>query len=149
MVSAISYLKASVSKWLLKSGIGASLLIKSTSTKFSCDPNEDDCTVPDVDEIAKDIAEASTEMVETGGINAVETATDVADSDAVITGMEIGKTAIDFVIAGTEMVETGGINAVETATDVANSDTVITGMDIIETRTAVDEICTDGGARPT
>ena len=56
--------------------------------------------------------------------------------------MEIDETAI-------EMVETGGINVVETATDVADSDTVITGMAIIETGTAVDVICTDGGARPT
>ena len=63
----------------MKNGIGASLLIKNTSTKFSCDPNEDDCTVSDVDETAKDVAEAGTEMLETGGITAVETATDVAD----------------------------------------------------------------------
>ena len=134
---------------MLKSGIGASLLIKNTSTKFSCDPNEDDCIVPDVDETAKDVTEAGTEMLEAGGINAVETATDVADSDAVITGMETGETAIDIDKAGIETVEAGGINVVETATDVADSDAVITGMAILETGTAVDVICTGGGARPT
>ena len=70
-----SIYKVSVSDRLLKSGIDASLLIKNTSTKFSCDSNEDDCIVSDVDETAKDVAEAGTEMLEAGRINAVETAT--------------------------------------------------------------------------
>ena len=53
-------------------------------------------------ETAIDIDKAGTETVKAGGINVVETATDVADSDAVITGMAIVETgtAVDVICTG-------------------------------------------------